>query len=487
MTDAEFKTWLASAGRVPVVLVEVVARVSGVETTRYLSSRPYTTTPTDSPANTVYRPVIIGGARISETLPVSGEAGMSFGDIELDNSTGTLDTWLSDVWANRSVSMYVGDARWARADFRLVFAGVVSDIGARSREVVNLKIRDKLQQLNTTISEVKLGGTSANADRLQPLTFGEAPNIEPLLVDKALLKYQFHKGAAERLIEVRDYGVPVTATADLTTGTFTLSASPAGTITCSVQGEKPGGIYTNRVGGLVQQLATAYGTTPFTSTDIDSANFTAFDTANTQSVGVYLSDRENVLSVCQQLAASVGAQVSMSPVGKLRLLKIALPGAGGTAVGEKNMAERTLEPVDRIPVRAAVKLGYCRNYTVQSNLQTGIPPEHKALFAQEWRTVTVRDSTTATTYKLTQEPEQENTLLLSNTDATAEANRRLTLWKTPRTVYRYEAMPELMLEEVGAYQTITHSRFGMSGGVTGQIVGVERDWLEGRAFIEVLV
>lgn len=488
MTDAQFLAWLSAADRVPVVLVEVAARVSGVETTRYLASRPYTTSPTDTPANTVYKPVIVGGARISESLPVDGSAGMSFGDIELDNTTGALDSWLSDVWANRAVNMYVGDARWIRSDFRLVFSGLVADVGARSREVLNIKIRDKLQQLNTAVSETKLAGTSANSDRLLPLTFGEVCNIEPLLIDKALLKYQWHAGACERLIEVRDFGVPVSATADLTTGTFTLNQSPAGTITCSVQGAKPSGTYSNKVGTLVQYIATTYGTTPLAGTDIDTTNFTAFNTANTQSVGLYLSDRDNVLAVCQQLAASVGAQVSMSATGKLRLLKIALPAPGaGTAVGEKNMAERTLEPVDRPAVRAAVKLGYCKNWTTQQNLQTGIPPEHADLFGQEWRTATARDGTVATTYKLTQEPDQEDTLLLVGTEATAEATRRLTLWKTPRTVYRYTGMPELLLEELGGYQTITHSRYGMSGGVTGQIVGVERDWLQSVVAFEVLV
>lgn len=486
MTDAEFKAWLVSTARVPVVLVEVAVRSGGVETTRYLSSRGYTTGSADTPASTAYKPVIVGGLKVSETLPLNGTAGMAFGDIELDNTTGALDGWLSDIWANRAVNVFVGDVRWVRSDFRLVFSGLVADAGSRSRNLINLKIRDKLQQLNTTVTETKLGGTSTNADRLLPLTFGEAVNVEPLLIDKALLKYQWHAGAAERLIEVRDYGVPVTATADLTAGTFTLAASPAGTITCSVQGAKPSGTYANRIGALIQHIATTYGTTPFVSGDVDSTNFAAFDAANTQPVGLYLADRENVLAVCQRLAASVGAQVCMSAAGKLRLLKVSLPGSPGTAVSANQMLEQSLEVASRPAVIASVKLAYCRNYTVQQNLQTGIPPEHKALFAEQWITATSKDATTATTYKITQEPEQEETDLLTNADATAEATRRLNLWKTQRTIYRYDSGPDLMLEELGGYQTITHGRFGLSG-VNAQIIGIERDWLQSRAAFEVLV
>ena len=59
---------------------------------------------------------------------------------------------------------------------------------------------------------------------------------------------------------------------DLTNGKFTLSASPAGNITASVQGYKPSTTYYNKIADLVEILATNYGksSTQFTSSDIDS-------------------------------------------------------------------------------------------------------------------------------------------------------------------------------------------------------------------------
>jgi hypothetical protein len=487
MTDAEFVAWLKSSGRKLCVLVEVVASVAGVETTRYLSSTGYTTGPAEVPADTHYAARIVGGGRITDRLsPDGGGAGMAFGDIEMINADGALDSWLADVWTNRSIKMYVGDETWPRADFRLVFDGITADLASRDADVLNLAVRDKLQRLNTAVSETKLGGASANADRLLPLCFGEVHNIEPLLVDEALLKYQVHNGATERIIETRDNGVVVATTDTLAAGTYTLAASPIGVITNSVQGGKLAGAYVKTVAKLVELLATGYGTDPFAAGDLDAANFAAFDAANQQPVGVYLVERENVLAVCQQLAASVGAQVVVSATGKLRLIKIALPATGTpTEVNEGKMTGQ-LRIAERIPVRAAVKIGYCRNWTVQNLVENGVPAEHRDLYAQEWLTVTATNPSVAAAYKLTQEPAQINTLLQVKADADALAASELVLRSAQRTVFEYPGAPELMLEELGGYQTLTHDRYGLAGGVDGQIVGIERDWLNATVTFWVL-
>ncbi len=488
MTDADFIAWLKTDKAYRCVLVEAVARVGGVETTRYMSNRGYVTTGSDTPANRVYEPYIVGGGVITETLALDGNSsGMVFGDIELDNSEGNLDSWLADVWVGRVARMYVGDVRWARADFRLVFDGIIADIDSRDRDVLNIKLRDKLQRLNTNVTETTLGGSSTNANSLLPIVLGEVHNITPLLTNKATLEYQYHNGVAERVIEVRDNGVVISPTVTLSTGKMTLAANPAGQITASVQGGKLSGAYVNTVAKLVELLATTYGTDPFSGGDLDASNLSTFDAANTQPVGVYLTNRENVLALCQGLASSVGAQVVMSATGLLRLLKVDLAGTSPTAVTASAMLATSLQLVQRVPVVAGVKLNFCRNWTVQNTLRTGIPAEHADLYAKEWLSSSASDATTATVYKLTKEPEPTDTYLLTKTAADAETARRLALWKTPRSVYKYTAMPELLLENLGGYQTITHSRFNMSGGVSAQIVKVARDWLNMSVEFEVLV
>lgn len=486
MTDADFILWLKSEGALRCVLVEAVASVSGSETTFYLSSRGYVTAGSDTPANTVYKPVITGGCVINERLSLDGSgASLAFSDVEIDNNAGDLDAWLGYIWRNREVRVFLGDMRWERTDFRLMFDGVIDDLQSRARNVLNLVIRDKLQRLNTPVTETTLGGSTANKDRLIPVLLGECHNIEPLLTNPATLEYQVHGGAMEDFIEVRDNGVVVSVTESVSTGKFTLSAALKGTITCSAQGDKPSA-YSNTVSKLVQRLATGYGSDPFDSGDLDATNLSDFDTAHPQPVGVYLTERTNVLAVCQALAASVGAQVVMSATGLLRLIKLGLP-ASGTAVqvNDTTMVQKTLAISQRVPVRPSVRLGYCKNWTVQDALQTGIPAEHKDLYAKEWLTVTSTDSTVATAYKLSEEAAQEDTYLLKTTDAQTEADRRRDLRKVARTVYTCTNYADVMLAELGNAATLTSGRFGLSAGVSGQIVAIARDLMQARVDLEV--
>lgn len=483
MTEIEFTDWLKKGGRYT-LLVEVDTTVP-----RYLSTVAYTTLPTDSPANRVYSPVVSGGVAFTETLPLDGSATLSVGDIELNNDDGLLDSWLDDVWVNKPIRIYIGDVSWVRADFRLIFTGIVDNINSRAANRLNISLRDKLQRLNTPVSETLLGGTTPNKDRLIPLCFGEVHNVEPLLVDPATLKYKVHGSAIERLIEVRDNGVPVSINESLIDGTFTLVAQQAGTITCSVQGDKPT-TYSNRIADTITRLVTGYGKVSdrLTTADIDTAQFAAFNTAHPQPVGVYLNDRSNVIEVCQQLASSVGAQISMSREGLLRLLKITLPATGTPlVVTPSDYVAKSLEIKERVDVKAAIKVGYCKNHTTQTGLNTGLPASHKDLFMQEYLSVTAKNQSVADTYKLNTEPVQTDTLLLTESDATAEANRLLTLWQQPRTVYKFVGYSHLLTVPLGQALTLVSPRFGLSEGKTGIVVGIQSDWVSRRVTIEVLI
>lgn len=483
--------WLADVNAARVVLVEVAVRSGGVETVRYLSSRPYVTGAADSPAHTAYLPLLQAGVAVTERLALDGSPSLAFGDIEIDNTGGQYDGWLDDIWSGRPLRAYLGDLAWPRAEFRLIFDGVVDDIASRGRNVLNLVLRDKLQRLNGPVTEdmitVTVNGTST--EYVTPLTFGECHNIEPLLLSAAQLQYQFHGGPIESIIEVRDNGVPV-AYADNGQGKFTLLAQPAGQVTASVQGDKTGGTWRVTVAPLIRHLVTAYGRPDdrFTDADIDLANFDEFDDQNYQAVGLHLPERDNVIDVVNRLAQSVGAAAYMGRQGRLRLVLLALPPATSpTVVTHADMEQGTLELADRLPVSASVKIGYCRNWTVQNNLQTGIPQEHKDLFKAEWLYATQADADVASQYRLHQQPAEEGTLLLRREDALVQAQRRLYLRKTPRLVVRFTGYAPLMQLQLGDALHITHWRFGLAQGKAGLVVGLAVDWLKSRVTVEVLI
>lgn len=490
--NTNYASWLVDQSAIRCILIEVQAKSGGSETNRFLSSRPFKSANTDTPADTVYNPIIVGSSvRTVERMSVTDEsASVSFGDIELVNVDGSIDTWLSDIWSNRTINVLHGDVRWARADFQVIFSGVVEDIGSRSRNTLNLKLRDKLQRLNTPVTEAVLGGSTNNKNQLIPLTFGECHNISPLLTNPATLEYQVHNGQIERIIEVRDNGVPVGATPTLATGKFTLVAQPFGKVTASVQGDKPSATWNNTVKKIIERLVTAYGeaNSRFASGDLDSSNLTAFDTANPQVIGLYLAQRENLLSLCNRIAATVGSRLVMSRTGQLRLIKVELPAPGTPfAITKDDVLVGSMRITEKLAVQPGVKLGYCKNWTVQEPLDTRIPNAHKDLYAREWLTTYAKDEAVKTDYKLDGEPDQQDTYLLTEADAAAEATRILSMFKTPRFIVEFDATARALQLELGQAVTITYPRFGMDAGKSGMVVGLSPDWDKSQVTVEVLI
>jgi hypothetical protein len=514
-----FQAWLENPSAVRGILV--LAHVSAYNTGSaiwedkviYLSNIGYIT----QDSTTSFLPIIVGGASFNESISLDSSISMSFGDIEIANHNGDYDDWLDNskyIWVNKPIQIYYGDPLVPSTNltdiqnntFEKIFDGIISDVDTKSRISLNIKVRDKLERLNTPLTENKLGtyGTwgqgQTNQDSTRPLILGEVHNITPLLVDPSLLKYMINDGSTERLIEVRDNGVPITVgNTVLANSTFELLHPAAGTITISVQGIKSSidlstGLtsptYSNSIAKLIALITTQYGNSisRITTADIDLTNFLTFDTAYPQPVGTLISDRENVLVVCNSLADSIGAQMYFNRAGKLQLLRLGMyTGDPVVYITDNDLLFHSLEISSRTQVVAATKIGYCKNWTVQNNLLTNIPIAHKDMFALEWYSSTIVDSTVKTAYALNSDPIQKDTLLLQNSDAVAEATRLNNFYKIPRTVYKMTGTANLLSLKLGQEVNLTTSRFGLSVGKSGQVITLSPNWLTATIDIEVLV
>jgi acetyl esterase/lipase len=324
-TVQEIISWLKTESKRPVILVEVMQVGIGVSSANlYLSNVPFTSISTDSPASTAYLPIVVGGVSFSESLDYEGSLSIGYGDIEIANHGGINDAYLNYIWSKRSVQILIGDASWPRSSFRPIFTGVISDGVSKSRNTINLVLLDKMERLNVAVSEELVNNSEVSGDTLVPLTFGECFNVTPVSTKPSSLEYQVHRGLIESIIEVRDNGVPVSFTPILTAGKFTLNQSPYGQITCSVQGHKVGSTYFNTVPELIKQLVKNFGptNTRYTDSDIDLDNFSEFNAIYPSPVGVYCTNRENILDICNQLANSIGCGLTTTGLGKLRLVRI---------------------------------------------------------------------------------------------------------------------------------------------------------------------
>lgn len=510
------QTWLEDQYTNKIVLIEGTAydTVAAQEISIFISTGGFVT----ADGLTQFSPLAIGNITVSEKLGREGNVSMTIGDIAINNSDGRFDEYLTSryIWVNRPITVYYGDPSWTVADlatlrggtiFKIIFSGVVADIGSSSKDTINLKLRDKLERLNTPVSDEKIGtygtwaGGQQNQDQFSPLVFGEVHNIAPVLVDPSTLEYRFSTGDSERLIEVRDNGVPITAITEyLSAGQFRLASPSVGTITCSVQGVKKSvnlstgsvtSTYENNIAKLIALICREFGsnaTNRLSASELDLSQLSTFASANTQGTGIFISNRENVLSVCQALAASIGAQIYMSRTGKLRLLRFGVPESiTSVSITENDIIKDTIRISERIPVTAATKIGYARNWTVQSGLLTTIPDQHKEMFSEEWYSKTVEDATVKSLYRLEGDPVQKDTLLLTDSDANTEATRLNNYFKTPRTIYALTGKARLLSLELGQPVTLTHSRFGLSGGVSGQVVGLTPNWVTQKVEVEVVV
>ena len=486
ITDAQFASWLEDNSAQRVTLFKVGVNVGGVDTTRYLSNRAYG----GGDVATPYRAVVAGGLKMVESVSLVADATFSAGAIELYNVGGELDSWLDDVWVNQAITAWVGDVRWPEADFRPIFVGVVEDIdGTKKPDRLNLLLADKLKRLDASVTDEKMGAGAPNPDTLRRKVLGEVHNLTPK-VKNAIGDYEFNAGDSERLIEVRTDGRPREVTVDLATGSFkfTTAVGP-GAVTCSVQGVKPAGVYSNRIAPLIKYLVTQCGkaSSRFVDSDLDLAGLAAFDASHPQAVGLDVAERMNVIEACHQLAGSVGAQMLPSRGGLLRLVQIAFPSSAATEIRASRQVDRTIQLVAQTEVKASITLGYCRNHTPQPNLQTLLPDSHKELFANEWLTVTSSDPAVLAAYKLDAAPAQENTCLQVTAEAQAEADRRRDIFKVKRKTYQFEGTPGNMLLELGQPVKLFSNRYNLIAGKVGVVTYLAPDWDNFHVTVQVTI
>lgn len=517
--------WLQDPTAIKILLVEIYAFSieADLEVPFYFSTSGYLT----SDASVYFKPGLSSQFQIRESLSTSNSISISYGDIEIDNSKGDFDSLLDPskyVWSNRPVKVYLGSSSWLSANledfkskFLLVFDGVVQDIDAKDRYSINFKVRDKLQKLNVSVTELKIGeygtwaGGQQNNDNLKPVCIGEVFNIEPVLIDPApasgASEFMLSSNPIERLIELRDNGTPVYnaslvsgATVDLANAKFTLAKPLAGTCTATLQGikgyvslsplEYQNAVYYNDILNAVLLLATQYGTLDSVVglAELDVDNLLEFKNNNPYPVGIYLDSRENLLSLITRILASVGAQIIFNRFGKLQIKQLGVYTSDPIAyINKSDIVQGTFNVRSRTGVVASHKLAYSKNYTVQSGLLTAIPQGHKDNFETEWSTTTSSNDPVKSLYKLNIEPTQKETVLIREQDAQAEARRLTDYYSTPRTVYSMRVIGSLLLLNVGQEVVLKFDRFGLNEGKSGQVISTAPNWVEGTNDIEVII
>lgn len=483
ISDAQYTAWLAVDNKERAILVEAKAYSGGVETTRYFSNRGFTSAPTDTPANTAYEDILMSVPQIRSVLAevFTGKSFVTFGDLVIDNGSGVRDSWLTDSWDGRDVTIYLGDPEWNKADFRTVFMGAIEDISAGDTRTLNLRIRGRQHLFSVPVSLNRVGGTGTAKDQRIPLAYGEVKNVQPVLIDAATRKYQWHDGQVQSVDAVYDNGVAIaTYTADLTLGTITLTAAAGGTITLDGKGSKTGGTYVNKIADIAQRIITERSA--ITVGSIDTATVTQLNTDAPGVAGVFFSrDNVTVLQALDEVLGKAGAYYTVDRVGKVAFGLFSAP--SGTPVlylTDDDYELSTLMMKRRITPLKSVRVGYARFHTVANYGASAALTEAQRQRLSDEYLVAYQATAGATGYALAVDGDIAGTPYVVSGDAATEATRRAALWGVLRRVFGLRGFLAPQQVKLGDVISVDFSRYGLSGGVLVRVVALSESMTSNR-------
>jgi hypothetical protein len=488
--------------------------------TRYVTDvASFVTTPTDTPANIAFLPRLAGQSAYSinavadaATFGIS-EAG--FGQIELSNNDGALDAWINDGFAGRRIVIRRGDVAAAYpSGWSTIFTGVqaVVEVGYKR---LTITFGDRQANLRKPLQTSFYGGTNALPNGVdgvadikgkpRPRVYGRCKKVAPVLVNTSALIYEASDKQAV-INAVADGGGVLVAGAAYTSQAqmestapaasqyrvwapvggptyFRLGSSPAKVITCDV--DAAGGTAAFTCAQVLRAIALDAG---FAAGEISASDVTALDAASAAVCGVYMDGTQSALDLMNFVAGSIGACFWVDALGVLRMFRIVAP--SGLPVTTLTKVE--LGQVDSIATRDQgrgvpawrVEVNYQRYFRVQSTTETiGAAESIRADLMQEYRRVSSEDATVKTRH--TNSPTlQFITALDSQSDAQAEADRRLTLYKANRIMLKCDCRLQSAVLAAcvpGAIVSLLLPRFGCDAGKLFMVLGAVVDLRQNRA------
>lgn len=502
-----------------IYLVEVTAATDSAGTTTVLrfASEGYNTGPTESPANTYYDPRVKTPADITRNLfssgTTSGASRVGYGVVELSNVDGGLDYMNTYGFDGRALTIKIGDAGLAYSAFTTILSGTMEQVEF-SFQTVTILARDKLAVLDLPLQKTEYAGTNTlpngvegTADlkgQKKPLLYGQVYNISPPCVNTSKLIYQVSDLLINDVSATYDRGVGLTKGSDYTdltdmsnnapasgnyrvlktsTGSyFRLGSSPTGQITCdAVQGATSAD---RTAAQLVKAIAIKGGVS---SGDVNASDVTALDTANSSVVGVWVFGDESALSVIDQVARSVGAWYGYDATGGFRMARFEAPsGAADIEINDDNIVSiETIRPNDTDRGLPAYKviLNYAKNYTTQdSDIASSVTADRRSFLRYQFQSGYTEDATVKNQFLLASEITRD-TLLVSSANASTEASRLLTLYKTNRYMYQVRIALDVTehLPDLNDIANVTLDRFGLDSGKLFRIIGISSNYAINRA------
>lgn len=397
-------TDLLSRGAEPILLCEIDVPGLG---TLYLSDSPHATEPTDTPPSVAYQAVLAGLPRLHREIAAlrGGRSPASYGALELATQT----VWAP--WSGADVDLLTVPLRGAACRLYLTAPRAVATPDVREElwtgylgtaagtwgGAIAYTLTDpaaRAESRAVSLAQFDAGAECASvpdgldgAPRPLALGRGGVTNVAPVLVCTADLTYEVAGGPYAVGVEVEavyDNGVAVAWTAGAD-GRFSLSAAPAGRVTCDVTGWHPAYLAGDGVADLVHLLLREWGGVASGALDVQPSG-----TGTAYAAGWYLTAAAIVGELVSAICAGEGWWWGPTREGRVTVRTLpGLPtpgtyGAARTLVPEEVLGDVAWE--EETDVVWAVEVTGARNWTPQEPA-AGVALDRAAYLRTEGRRV----------------------------------------------------------------------------------------------------
>lgn len=516
-----------------IIVAEITVAIddAGTEQTFLFSSVGWTTTPTDTPANTHVQPRLMQPANYRRELfsgnRTLGAVRAAFGECLLANADGGLDDMIRYGFDGRRFILRAGEKDAAYPDdFTTLMICTMSVPWFELTETsgaVHIKLTDDTTKLDKPISPGFFAGTgglegdTAASGMRKPVLFGSVFHCDPQIINESLKIYSAGfppAGLAAIPFYAADgqgpglqwcdssgnnnppsYGVDIDcadyaelAGADVPAGNYAVCSSlglirvgtlPVYGLAC---GLKISDISTwsdtdhTLPGTMINDIVTAAGITNINTDDI-----AALDAARPSGYGVLVTGDESATDIIAKIANSCSAWFGFDRLGQFRVGIFDAPAGDPVHIFSQHNIKK-LQRLDNqsdagVPIWSVIaRCGH--NDFPQNNLVPSFPAWAKSWYQDEWPKQVVASDATV---KVKHANADDLTIDVytspgggSATDA-GEAARRLALYGVAREAIMITAALDiraLVTVDLGAVVMLRYPRFGWHTGKLFKIVAV---------------
>lgn len=465
--------------------------------TIYVSSTTgYATKPRDNPPNQPFRGVMQSYS--FERSIMQGDIGQystGVGSLIISNEDAFYDFLPLDYTIDaRPIYLKLGRVDGSYDDAftlaKVTSTGWNIDTGQVSIDLVDFSYKLEVPMQQATYGGA--GGVDGSTDlagKRKPLCFGYAREVPAIDLVPNLLVRQVNDGPVQSINNVYDRGVSLSIGADYPTyaalvaatvapgyyatclalGLFKLGSVPAGNVTADVHGVNFGG-YVETTADIVR-WALNHRTSLVENVDINLNSFIALNLAQPAPINYWLGpdDSTTVAAFISNVMGGIGGWGGFDRDGRFAVRIFSAPvGLPKASFDRRDMigGEIRREPLPSAyrPPPWRWRITYAKAWTVQTDLAGSVPADHKAFVSQEFRLAEAKNPIVLIDHPFAQDRDPVTAYFTNQADAQAEAQRRLTLFRTSNSIYRATFPRRMLRRDIGDEIKITHDRFDLRFG-----------------------